>query len=540
MSMTAQSPSAQSPSHQSRLAGLPREVDLIVIGGGITGAGIALEAIRGAPSLRVLLVEGHDYAYGTSSRSSKLVHGGLRYLKDGKPALTLESVQERNQLMRDAPGLVDPMPFLMPHYKGGSPSKGTIQAALWIYDIFAAKRTSGAANASEAQRLAPGIDSANLTSASTYLDATTDDARLVLRVLTEARKLGVHVVNYLPAIDLLRKDDDKGDNKGDVIGVRVQASDSTEPIHIHARCVIAATGVWADRLRGQLGQPPKLRPLRGSHLMISHTRLPLTRAVAMMHPDDRRPVFAYPWQGETLIGTTDLDHPDLDNEPSISRAEVDYLLRAMNAQFPSAKLADADILSTWAGVRPVIDSGKGLAPSKESRDHMVLHEAGLISVTGGKLTTFRRIARDTLQHARAKLPGWRPVFDDEILPESAAPANLARTPSAHHARLRSAFGSDLAALIDAASDDDLALMPGTRTLPAELLWSARHEQVLHLDDLLLRRTRLGLTQRGGAVHLLPALKDKLCAALVWDDARWDTELIRYQGIIARCYSLPTN
>jgi glycerol-3-phosphate dehydrogenase len=528
--------STQSSSSSPRLAGIPGEVDLLIIGGGITGAGIALEAIRGGPNLRVLLVEAHDYAYGTSSRSSKLVHGGLRYLKDGRPGLTLESVQERNQLMRDAPGLVDPMPFLMPHYKGRSPSKGTIQTALWIYDVFAAKRTSGVASALEAQRLAPGIAANELESASTYLDATTDDARLVLRVLGEARKLGVQVLNYLPAIDLLRT----GNGQGQVIGVRVQAAEGGDPISIRAGCVIAATGVWVDRLRGQLGQAPKLRPLRGSHLLIPAWRLPLSQAVTMLHPDDRRPVFAYPWQGETLIGTTDLDHPDLDNEPSISRTEVDYLLRSINAQFPSANLTDDDVLSTWAGVRPVIDSGKGLAPSQESRDHLVLHEAGLISVTGGKLTTFRRIARDTLSHASEKLSGWRPVFDDEILPESFSPANIERVPSSQRMRLCSAFGSDLARLIDAASDEDLMLMPGTRTMAAELIWSAQHEQVLHLDDLLLRRTRLGLTQRAGGVHLLPDLRDKLCAALDWDAARWDQELIRYQTIIARSYSLPRN
>lgn len=518
------------PCRQRRLADLPRDVDLLVIGGGITGAGIALEAARGGVS--VLLVEGRDFAWGTSSRSSKLVHGGLRYLKEGKPGLTLESVRERNQLMSEAPGLVDPMPFMMPHYRGHKPSRPTMTAGLAIYDLMAGARTSGFASAQEAQRCAPGIAADGLEGASTYIDATTDDARLVLRVLSEAQALGATVVNYLPAVALLR------DAAGMVCGAQLQPEEGGAALAVQARCVIAATGVWADQLRGQLGAARKLRPLRGSHLVIPPWRLPLSRSVALLHPDDARPVFAYPWQGVSIVGTTDLDHPDLEQEPAITRGEVDYLLRAMNAQFPALALTEADILSTWAGVRPVVDSGRNLAPSQESRDHIVLQEHGLISVTGGKLTTFRRIARDTLGHAKAHLPAWRAADDAVILPAAVPPGSLGRLPGEARQRLLGAFGARLEALIATAAEGDLQLIPGTASVPAELRWAVANEQVQHLDDLLLRRTRLGLTQRGGAAGLLPLVQPIVQQALGWDDARWHAEVERYQCLIARCYSVP--
>lgn len=509
---------------------LPTEVDLLVIGGGITGAGIALEAARGLPAgSRVLLVEARDFAWGTSSRSSKLVHGGLRYLKEGKPLLTLESVRERNRLMREAPGLVAPIGFLMAHYQGGSPSRAAMRVGLGLYDAFAGRRTSGFADPAEAQRCAPGLASDGLEGASLYLDATTDDARLVLRVLHEATRAGATVANYQTASELLR------DAQGRVCGARLTDTDTGAQSEIRAGCVIAATGVWADRLRGQLGHAPKLRPLRGSHLMLPAWRLPLARAVAFLHPADRRPVFAYPWQGATLVGTTDLDHRDLDHEPAISNQEVDYLLAALNHQFPDLLTQREDILSTWAGVRPVLDSGKGLAPSQESRDHIVLHEEGLISVTGGKLTTFRLIARDALR--RAGLANWKAPQDDSILPLPHL-RDSERLPVRQRQRLITSLGDAAQQLIDEHGDAELSEIPGSHVLWAELWHALRHEQVRHLDDLLLRRTRIGLAQRDGAAHLLPALHERVCAELGWDVPRWDAECARYRDLIARCYSVP--
>ena len=517
-------------SREQRLAALPRETDLLVIGGGITGAGIALEAAR--RGVRVVLIEARDFAWGTSSRSSKLVHGGLRYLKEGKPALTLESVRERNQLMREIPGLVDPMGFVMAHHAGHKPRRNTMRVGLALYDAFAGKRSSGWASVADLQFLAPGIAPDGLDGASLYLDATTDDARLVLRVIAEAQRAGACAINYLPAHSLLRN------AEGEVCGARLRCAETGIDIDVQAACTIAATGVWADQLRASLGQTPKLRPLRGSHLLLPAWRLPLARAVAFLHPTDRRPIFAYPWEGTTLIGTTDLDHDGIDQEPAITTAEVHYLLDALNQCFPGLSATPADVLSTWAGVRPVVDSGKALAPSQESRDHIVLQEQGLISVTGGKLTTFRRIAQDTLRHAAPRLPMLRLASDHTIIPQCPPPANIERLPSHLRERLLGRLGSALDEMLHAASTEDLMPVAETRTLWAELHWALRHEQVAHLDDLLLRRTRLGLTLREGAIELLPRLKVGCQSELGWSDARWQDECDRYRALIARCYALP--
>ena len=517
-------------SREQRLAALPRETDLLVIGGGITGAGIALEAAR--RGVRVVLVEARDFAWGTSSRSSKLVHGGLRYLKEGKPVLTLESVRERNQLMREIPGLVDPMGFVMAHHTGHKPGRNTMRVGLALYDAFAGKRTSGWASPADLQLLAPGIAPTGLEGASLYLDATTDDARLVLRVIAEAQHAGAAAINYLPAQSLLRN------AQGEVCGARLRCAETGAEFDLLASCVIAATGVWADQLRASLGQTPKLRPLRGSHLLLPAWRLPLARAVAFLHPTDRRPIFAYPWEGTTLIGTTDLDHDKIDQEPSITAAEVNYLLDALNQCFPGLSATPADVLSTWAGVRPVVDSGKALAPSQESRDHIVLQEQGLISVTGGKLTTFRRIAQDTLRHAAPRLPMLQPVSDETIIPQCPPPAQIDRLPPHLRERLLGRLGPELDDLLHAASPEELLPVAETRTLWAELHWALRHEQVEHLDDLLLRRTRLGLTLPQGAVELLPRLQAWCQNELGWSDVRWHDECSRYRALITRCYSLP--
>ena len=508
---------------------LPARVDLLVIGGGITGAGIALEAAR--RGVGVLLVEARDYAWGTSSRSSKLVHGGLRYLREGRPGLTLESVRERDQLLRELPGLVDPVGFLMAHRATGTPGRHAMGAGLALYDLFAGHRSSGFASATDVGLLAPGVDTAGLDGASLYLDATTDDARLVLRILAEARAYGTQTRNYLAAT--LRRD-----AQGEVTGATLHCARSGTDTDIDAGCVIAAAGVWVDRLRAQVGGARCLRPLRGSHLLLPAWRLPLARAVAFLHPADRRPVFAYPWQGCTLVGTTDLDHADLEREPAITRLELDYLFAGLNAQFPGLAATDADVISTWAGVRPVIDSGKGLAPSQESREHLVRSEHGLISVTGGKLTTFRRIARDTLNHAAPRLPTLRAPADDAIIPRHPMPDALRALPPALATRLFARHGRVAADLMATALPHEMVCIAGTQTPWAELRWAARHEQVHHLDDLLLRRTRLGLTLREGAAALLPRLEPLLADECGWDTARWRDECARYADMIATAYSLP--
>lgn len=509
-----------------------REWDILVIGGGITGAGILLEASR--RGLRALLVEGRDFAWGTSSRSSKLVHGGLRYLAQGHLTLTREAVREREALLRDAPGLVEPQGFAFADYGSSKRKRRTMLAGLALYDLFAGRREAHWLGAVEFALRAPNVAHTNLAGGIVYTDAKTDDARLVLRTLAEARRHGGQALNYIAARSLLSE---SGTVCGAVLhDVAATAADG-QLREVRARLVIDACGAWAGLL-GTNG--PRLRPLRGSHLVLPAWRLPLAQAISLMHPSDGRPVFAFPWEGATLVGTTDVDHREgLDGEAAITRAELDYLMAALRVQFPQLDLQKADVVATYAGVRPVLDRGAADAPSKAGREHAVYASPGLVSVTGGKLTTFRAIALDTLRVAQQQLPGWRDslapcrVYDPVPLPRAAR-----RLPTASLRRLAGRYGEQAQALLDAAHASECDTIPGTETLWAELRWAARAEAVEHLDDLLLRRTRIGLLLRGGGEAYLARIRTICQPELGWTDARWDEEAAAYRSTWKSHYSLP--
>jgi glycerol-3-phosphate dehydrogenase len=550
------------------------EVDLLVIGGGIAGAGVALEAAR--RGIDVMLVEARDFAWGSSSRSSKLVHGGLRYLREGAFGLTRESVRERGRLLQDAPGLVEPQRFLLAHYEGSSPSRRTMAAGLAIYDAMARQRTRAFHTPAQVGELAPHVATDRLLGASSYLDAKTDDARLVMRVLQEAQQHGARVFNRAAVKSLLRAGDvdmplaEVGSGPliaGRVVGARIEGVGFTG--HVRARCVVNATGFWADGLRSGLGAP-MLRPLRGSHLVFPLWKLPVAQSVGLLHPRDGRPVFATPWEGVALVGTTDIDHPDdPDVEPRIGVDETAYLIEALRHAFPRLDLRAADAICSFAGVRPVVDDrARGGDPSKAPREHVVRDEQGLITVTGGKLTTFRVNALDALRHAAPYLAsaghraGFAPtlVAGDEatsalLAPMSAADfdyraadpifepppqsAALWALPHGVRSRLLGRFGHQAAALLGEAAPGDLESVAGTTTPWAELHWALRHEQVRHLDDLLLRRTRLGLLLPAGAVALLPRLEPVAREALGWSGGEWRDQCERYMRIIAQSYTVPT-
>ncbi|HSR30761.1 MAG TPA: glycerol-3-phosphate dehydrogenase/oxidase [Anaerolineae bacterium] len=526
---------------------LNQDWDVLVVGGGITGAGIMREATR--HGLRTLLVEKRDFGWGTSSRSSKLVHGGLRYLKERKVRLTRDSVHERERLLDEGPGLIDPLGFLLATYEGDRPGRWTYGAGLSVYDLLALQWSHRHYSAEDFQMLAPHITQAGLKGGFRYGDAQTDDARLVLRLIREAVADGAAqpascalALNYVAAERVLR---DTNQRAAPVIGVRLRdetacgaAVDRTADVY--AKVVINATGAWADRLRKGIGAQPCIRPLRGSHLIFPSWRLPVAQAVSFLHPVDQRPVFIFPWEGITLVGTTDVDHHQpLDDEPCISPEEVAYLMAAVEGQFPSLQLSLDDVISTFAGVRPVIGTGKE-DPSRESRDHVVWDESGLLTVTGGKLTTFRLIALDALKVVRHRLPELPPIEDkvpvlnpvDVDLPEAKRLDETARR------RLLGRYATDAPALVAAAKPDELEPIPGTQTLWAEVRWGARAEGVVHLDDLLLRRVRLGhLLPRGGE-SLLPGVRAICQSELGWDDARWEREERAYLDLWLRCYSQP--
>ena len=503
------------------------EWDVLVIGGGITGAGLCREAAR--RGWRVALVEQRDFAWGASSRSSKLVHGGLRYLKQGQFGLTLHSVRERQRLMDQAPELIETQSFLIADCPGRSPGARSLGLALTLYDWMAGKRAHAYFDRRAVDMIAPGLAPQGLRGATIYRDAKTDDARLTVRVLAEARADGAVVLNYVRARAPIM-------TGGAVGGIRIEDVTTGRGAEVRARVVINAAGAWADIVRSEIGGKPMLRPLRGSHLIAPFWRLPVAQSISLMHPTDGRPVFFYPWEGVTLIGTTDLDHrEDIDCEASITRQEVDYLLTAVNDQFPGAALTAADIVSTYAGVRPVVDDGAS-DPSKAAREHIVIAESGLITVCGGKLTTFRTMAQDALALAAPKI-GKHFARDDGAVfrPSAVLPARVPR-PVRH--RLGARYGFEAARAADCAIDGDLETVPGTNTLWLELRVAAQHEFVEHLDDLLLRRTRLGiLLARGGLDH--EARIRAICqGALGWHDDRWLSEVARYRALISAHYALP--
>jgi len=295
-------------------------------------------------------------------------------------------------------------------------------------------------------------------------------------------------------------------------------------------------------LRASLGHAPMLRPLRGSHLLIPDWRLPLAQAVALFHPHDGRPVFALPWEGATLVGTTDLDHrDDLAQEPGITHAELVYLLTALRHAFPALALSEADVRSTWSGVRPVVSSGKDVDPSSEPREHLVLDEQGLVTVTGGKLTTFRSTALQALQCAARHVPtlAHTPRSAAIFAPLAAHTAvALSGLPTALRDRWLARFGDAAANLLSTLPVAEQQTIANTGIAWAELRWACRHEAVVHLDDLLLRRTRLGLLLRDGGAELAPRLRTLMRQELGWTDGDWLRQWTRYQSQIARCYAVP--
>lgn len=501
---------------------LARPWDLVVVGGGITGAGILREAAQQGYS--ALLLEAHDFAWGTSSRSSKLVHGGLRYLGEGKLHLTFESVRERDRLVASVPGLVDPLEFVLATYRGMRPGRLEFALGLALYDALAGRWAHRQLTPEELRRRAPGLDGGPLSGGFLYSDAGTDDARLVLRILSEGVAVGGTALNYAPAEGLLL-------SRGRAVGVAVRDAVTGRTAEVRARTVVNATGAFSDRLRAGVGARGRMRPLRGSHLVFTSETFPAPQAISFLHPRDHRPVFVIPWEGVTLLGTTDVDHErPLDEEPVMGADEVAYLMEVATERFPSLQLRPEAAIASFSGVRPVVGTGKA-DPSKESRDHVIWEESGLLTVTGGKLTTFALIARQTMR----RLP---PPSTSRAVATSPAAPDLTGLPPARARRLAGRYGAAAPELAAAAGDGELEEIPGTRALWAELRWAALHEAVVHLDDLLLRRVRLGLVAKDGGAEFLPRIRNVCQPSLGFTDERWDAEEARYRELCRRAYGVP--
>lgn len=549
--------------------------DIVVVGGGITGAGVFAHASR--LGLKCLLIERRDFGWGTSSRSGKLVHGGLRYLKQGQWRMTLHSVHERERLLRLYPGLIRRLGFLMPLYDADQTSRLLLKTGLALYDGMAGRRAHRWMGASTLTAAAPVIRRAGLIGGYRFEDAQTDDARLVWRVMEEGRACGGISLNYAAAVSI---DQDRG---GETEHVTVEDVLTGQIAEVEAPVVVNATGVWVDDLRTAHSLRVRMRRLRGSHLLFPHWRFPLSQAVSFAHPEDGRPVYAVPWEGATLVGTTDIDHDQsLASEPCITHSELDYLFAALDSMFPSLNLALTDTLSAYSGVRSVIDTGKS-NPSDESREHAIWAERGVISVIGGKLTTYRLLAAQTLTVAKPLLRRAAPQnaeHGDPPRPQEGTRRSWSAQPyeregssspqvvgglsiarrayllsdertatweraadweNAGRARVRQRlldrYGRDIGVrLWREAAEAERKVLADTDVSTAELKWAAGHEDVAHLDDLLLRRTRLGLVANQGGLPLLPRLRTAIQAELGWTDAEWRREVERYRDLWLVAYS----
>ena len=485
------------PDALRRLSG--EAFDVLVVGGGITGVGCALDAAtRG---LRVALVEAHDFASGTSSRSSKLVHGGLRYLQQGELRLVYEALAERQILRRNAPHLVHMLPFLLPIFR----DRGLIDRrlgrglglAMWGYDLtggFRYGKLHDRLTKNEALARFPTLDADRLTSAYVYYDAQTDDARLTLAIARTAAFHGAALANYASVRSL------QHDRSGRVVGAGVDVDGAT--IDIRARVIVNACGVWSDRVRAldRAAAPPLIRPAKGIHITVPRALVGNEIAAVLPVPDDKRTIFVVPWGDFTYIGTTDTDYDGSIDDPRCTEDDVAYLLRAINASLARALHQD-DIVGAWAGLRPLVaaDHNGRARTSDLSRRHIV-HAApsGLITVTGGKLTTYRRMSEDTIDRAIHLLGarGHRCLTKTVPLVGS-DPGNDPHVP----AHLIERFGSEAIEVQRIAEQPDLArpLIAGLPYLRAEVVFAARYEMARTVDDILSRRTRARVLAREASV-----------------------------------------
>ena len=524
---------------QLAISRLDQTFDLVVIGGGITGCGILLDASQ--RGLRVLLVERADLASGTSSRSSKMIHGGLRYLRQMQFRVTRMACRERDRMVRLNPLLVQPIRFLYPANRGDKMPGWTVDLGLWMYDRLTNRPEKHAhLEAHEVLELAPGLAVDNLERAMAYTDARTDDARLTFAVAATGFAHGGLVLTRAEVEEGIR------DATGRLQGVVLRDLESGSTHEVRAHLVINASGVWVDRLRERFGfDDRKLRPSRGSHIVLASDRLPIRAALTVPSPDDGRPIFLVPHEEGVLVGTTDVYHDGPLEDPRPTQQEIGYLLRALQAQFPDRHLSRDDVVAAFAGLRPILDSHTD-NPSEASREEEVWEEQGLLSVAGGKLTTWRPMAEEAVDEALNYLPeervqGVGPCRTKGTPLAGLAPLDLADrlvrvadlTPPIAEAmarRLRAAAWWAPTLARDAGEFDPLS--DDTDLSAAEVRVHLSRGAVVRLEDLLLRRVRLGLWRPQLAADLVESLRPLCQQELGWDATRWEKEAESFHEALA--------
>ena len=477
----------------SRLAAEP--LDVLVVGGGIVGAGVARDAAM--RWLRVGLVDKHDFAFGTSSRSSRLLHGGIRYLAQGRLGLVREASKEKTVLHTIAPHLVEPLAFIFPTRRRSGWPWWKLSIGVKLYDLLCGRNLGASTSLDVAAtlRLLPGLSTTDLTGAVRYFDGLTNDARLVLDTLRSAARHGAALCNYAGLIDAAAD--------GDGWRCTVQEADSGQTHTVRARCVVNATGPWSDRIPHS---KTSLRVTKGVHLIVDRSRFDVPDAVVMA--EGSRILFAIPWGERVILGTTDTDYQGPLDKPTCDTEDQRYILDVANDSFPDAHLSGAEVVSTWAGLRPLVADRHG-RPSDISRRHKIaMGEPGWWDVTGGKLTTYRLMAEETVDSIGQYLGRGMP------------PCATGRTP-----------------LVEAGEPELLVGVLPPAPDAAIVRHFCREEWAQHLDDVMIRRTSWRHYRRDH-LDLARQVAGWMAAELSWDDARRDAETARYRQLCGVAADLP--
>jgi glycerol-3-phosphate dehydrogenase len=518
--------------------------DLVVIGGGINGAGVAHDAsLRG---LKVLLLEQRDLAFGTSSRSSKLIHGGLRYLEHYQFRLVFEGTNERAALRRVAPHLVRPLLFALPVYEGARFPLWMMDVGLWMYDSLSLfkveKRHITLRSPKRMLEREPLLNPDGLTGGIIYYDCMTDDARITLENAMAAVENGARVLTQAKVVGL-----GNIDSSADLAEVKFSDLIGEREISVRTKGVVNCTGVWTDSMRrlaeidGEI-----IRPTKGVHIVLKHERLPVHHASALLVPQDGRVFFAIPWMGRTVVGTTDTDFEGDLSSIGVDAHDVSYLLGAANHYFPKQKLVADDVIATWAGLRPLIHVETESA-SDVPREHKLFRDGRMITIAGGKLTTYRRMAAETVDHAvraldlecpksstgKSVLPGARDLHDDfdALASQLAKDADLPEDVAKRLANVYGSRGANVAAL--AAKDASLKerVTPDRDVIMAEVVHAVEQELALTLEDVLVRRTSLALTAEDQALGAAERVAEVMGRMLGWSQAQRHARVDQYRDAI---------
>ena len=502
--------------------------DMIIIGGGATGVGVAIDAA--SRGFDVLLLESHDFGKGTSSRSTKLIHGGVRYLEQGNISLVMEALKERGLLRQNAPHLVHDLAFVVPNYSWWeAPFYGI---GMKVYDLLAGKYGFGKSRILSVEQtvaLLPNIQTEGLRGGVMYYDGQFDDTRLLIHMALTAADHGATLLNYAPVLEITK------DEQGFANGVLFQDLESQQPLAAKAKVVINAAGIFADKIRRMADPSAKqmIAPSQGIHLVFAREFLLGDAAIMVPHTSDGRVLFAIPWRHHTVVGTTDTPILEPSYEPKPLEEEIDFILETAS-RFLSRPPTRKDVLSVYTGIRPLVKAadGSGGKTSALSRDHTIhIDAAGLLTIVGGKWTTYRHMAEDCVNHA---------ITLGTLTDVPCITAGL-RLHGYHQApeQLGSlgVYGSDAEAIRQLASDDPALLEPihpGLPYCPAEVIWAVRHEMVRTVEDMLARRTRALFLNTQAALSMSRRVAEIMAAELA-RDATWIEEQLTQFKALAENY-----